>query len=145
MKTNQLNRLQFWKNQPVQFRFYKSETEKTEPNWTQTEKTKKNQKNRAKTEKTEPNRFEPVFVLKNQTEPNRNRSVWTSFGFFKKIQFDYFLDKNRTEPKMTPLVLPMLLKIKISWIYCYCYVWANSKKNLKKEELTLLISHGCLT
>jgi len=34
-------------------------------NQTQTEKTGKN---RAKTEKTEPNRFEPVFILKNQTE-----------------------------------------------------------------------------
>jgi hypothetical protein len=45
------------------------------------------EKNRAKTEKTEktePNRFEPVFVLKNRTEPkpvglNRFRF---GFGFF---------------------------------------------------------------
>jgi len=60
-------------------RFYKQKTEKTEPNRTETDK--KPEKNRAKpekpsqTEKTEPNRFEPVFALKKQTEPNRNRSV----------------------------------------------------------------------
>jgi len=65
----------------VRFQFYKPKTEKTEPNSIQTEKTEENKKNRAKPEKTEPNRktkpnrFEPVFVLKNQTEPNQNRSV----------------------------------------------------------------------
>jgi hypothetical protein len=53
------------------------------PNWIEP-KPKKNESNR---QKTEPNRFEPGFVLKNQTEPNWNRSVWTSFGFFLK-KFD---------------------------------------------------------
>jgi len=59
----------------VRFRFYK---QKTEPNRKNRAKTGKN---RAKTEKssqtgtTEPNRFEPVFALKNRTEPNQNRSV----------------------------------------------------------------------
>jgi len=81
----------------VRFRFYKQKTEKTEPNRTETDKKpekkpSQNQENRAKTGKTEPNRFEPVFALKNQTEPNRNLSVWPGFGFFfkKKIQFGYF-------------------------------------------------------
>jgi hypothetical protein len=37
--------------------------------------TGKTKKKPSQTEKTEPNRFEPVFALKNQTEPNRNRSV----------------------------------------------------------------------
>jgi len=65
----------------------------TEPKPSQTKKT---EPNRAKTEKTEPNRFEPVFFSK---KPNRNRSVWTGFGFSKKkkIQFGYFFfDKTRT-------------------------------------------------
>jgi hypothetical protein len=85
----------------VQFLFYKQKTKKTEPNRNRQKtgkKTEPNRKNRAKTEsnrknqakpektepkpektektgKTEPNRFEPVFALKNRTEPNRNRSV----------------------------------------------------------------------
>jgi hypothetical protein len=42
------NRLKFWNNRPVRFRFYKSETEKTEPK-------------QKKLEKTEPNWFEPVL------------------------------------------------------------------------------------
>ena len=71
-------------------RFYKPKTEKTKLNRTETDK--KPEKNRAKPEKpsqtepkpektepkpekTEPNRFEPVFALKNRTEPNRNQSV----------------------------------------------------------------------
>jgi hypothetical protein len=52
------NRLKFLKNWTVQFQFYKFETEKTEPN----------RKKLSQIKKTEPNRFEPVFVLKNQTE-----------------------------------------------------------------------------
>jgi len=78
----------FLKNRPVQFGFSfitkkpnrtepkptknqkkPSQTGKTEPKPSQTEK------NRAKTRKTEPNWFEPVFDLKNRTEPNRNRPV----------------------------------------------------------------------
>jgi len=63
------------------------------PNWTQTGK---NQKKQSQIKKTEPNRF-----LSKKPEPNRNRSVWTGFGFFlKKIWFSYlFFYKNRTEPK----------------------------------------------
>jgi hypothetical protein len=63
----------------VRFRFFKPRTKKTKPNRTRTEtnreKNEPNRKNRAKpkkpsqTKKTEPNRFEPVFVLKNRTEP----------------------------------------------------------------------------
>jgi hypothetical protein len=53
----------------VRFRFFKPGTGKTEPN------RKKTGKKPSQTEKTEPNRFEPIFSLKNQTEPNRNRSV----------------------------------------------------------------------
>jgi hypothetical protein len=67
----------------VRFWFYKQKTKKTEssPNRAKPQKPSQTGKNRAKTEKTEPNwktepnRFEPVFVLKNRTEPNRNRSV----------------------------------------------------------------------
>ena len=32
VKKNRLNRLKFWKNRPIRFRFYKPKTEKTEPN-----------------------------------------------------------------------------------------------------------------
>jgi hypothetical protein len=89
------NRLKFWNNWPVRFRFYKSKIEKTEPNRTQTEKNgKKTEPNQKKTklkpsqtEKTEPNtEIKPVglnrfwflnffflfsyfFIIK--TEPNR--------------------------------------------------------------------------
>jgi len=45
----------------IQFWFYKPEPEKTEPN--------PNQKNRAKP-------VEPVFVLKNRTEPNQTNTGW---------------------------------------------------------------------
>jgi hypothetical protein len=72
----------------VRFWFYKHETEKTKPN--------SNRKNQTEPEKTEPNRFEPVFVLKNRTEICRFEPVLV----FKKIQFDYFFYKNRTEQKI---------------------------------------------
>jgi len=96
-RTVKKNILNFWKNRPVRFRFFKPGTEKTELN--------PNRKNRAKPEKNrakpEPNRFEPVFVLKNRTETGRFEPVSVRFRFFKKkIQFGYFFDKNRTEPKM---------------------------------------------
>jgi hypothetical protein len=89
----------------VRFWFYKPKTEPN-PNW------KKPEKNRAKPKKTEPkqnnwaktepNWFEPVFVLKNRIEPNRNRSIWTGFNsvlvfFKKKIWFSYFF-WIKTEP-----------------------------------------------
>ena len=69
------NRLKFWKNRPVRFGFGFISLKLKKPNRTQTEKNRaKLAKNRVKPEKTEPNRktkpnqFEPVFVLKNQTE-----------------------------------------------------------------------------
>jgi len=52
--------------------FYKPETEKIKPNRTQTEPDRK---------KTEQNWFEPVFILKNQTETGRFEPV---LGFLKK-------------------------------------------------------------
>jgi hypothetical protein len=60
--------------------FYKSETEKTEPNPNRkkSEKNRANPKNQVKpsqTKKIKSNQFEPVFVLRNQTEPNQNWSV----------------------------------------------------------------------
>ena len=82
----------------VRFRFYKQKTEKTEPNRNKKnqKKTKPNRKNgaktgknQAKTEKTEPNRFEPVFALKNRTEPKPVGLTRFRF-FFKKIWFGYF-------------------------------------------------------
>jgi hypothetical protein len=91
----------------VQFRFYNQKTEKTEPkpkptkNRAKTEPNRKNRakpkkpsqtgKNRVKTGKTEPNRFEPVFALKNRTEPKP--VGLTRFRFFfqkKKFRFGYF-------------------------------------------------------
>jgi len=70
----------------VRFWFYKPETEKTELN--------PNRKNRKKTEsnkkKTEPNREKPsqtkkraksVWIGFYPKKTNRNRSVWTGFGF----------------------------------------------------------------
>ena len=97
----------------VRFWFYKQKNRKnqTEPNRqktgkkpSQTEKTEPNRKKPSQTGKTEPNRFEPVFSLKNRTEPkpvglNRFRF---GFGFF-------FLKKNsvwllffiKTEPNRT--------------------------------------------
>ena len=80
----------------VRFRFYKQKTEpnRTEPEKKPEKKPSQNRENRAKTGKTEPNRFEPVFALKNRTEPKpvgltRFRF---GFGFFskKKFQFGYF-------------------------------------------------------
>jgi hypothetical protein len=76
----------------VRFWFFKPRTKKTKPNRTRTEtnreKNEPNRKNRAKpkkpsqTKKTEPNRFEPVFVLKNRTEP---KSIGLNrFRFFYK-------------------------------------------------------------
>jgi hypothetical protein len=59
----------------VRFWFYKPETKKTEPNRTKPKlkktwkKTEPKPSKPSQTEKTEPNRFEPVFVLKNRTEP----------------------------------------------------------------------------
>jgi len=59
-RTVKKNRLKFWKNWPVRFGFGFISLKPKKLNRTETEK------NRAKTE---PNWFEPVFVLKNQTEP----------------------------------------------------------------------------
>ena len=72
------NRLKFWKNRLVWFRFYKSKTKKTKPN---PNKKKPSQiiKKPSQIKKTEPNRFEPVFVLKNRTEPDRFEPVSVFF------------------------------------------------------------------
>jgi hypothetical protein len=69
------NRLEFWKNQPVRFRFYKPKTEKTElnpnrrktePNW---KKPSKNRKNRAKQKKPSQIGLNRFFPKNNRTEP----------------------------------------------------------------------------
>jgi len=52
----------------VQFRFYKPETEKTEPNPNRKKKPSQNKK-------IEPNQFEPICVLKNQTETGQFEPV----------------------------------------------------------------------
>jgi len=85
---------------------------KNQENWKKIIKPNPNKKNRAKLAKslTKPkkpsqNRFEPVFVLK---KPNRNRSVWTGFGFLKKIKFQFnyfFLIKTEPNQKWSPLIL----------------------------------------
>jgi hypothetical protein len=102
-RTVKKNRLNFWKNRPVRFRFFKPGTKKTELN--------PNRKNRAKPEKNlakpEPNRFEPVFVLKNRTEPKLvglNRFQF-SFGFLKKkFSLVIFLIKIEPNRKWIPLI-----------------------------------------
>jgi len=96
----------------VRFRFYK---QKTEPNRNRQKTGKKPSqiepkpsqtgKNRAKTGKTEPNQFEPVFALKNRTEPKPVSLTRFRIGFgffFQKKNFGLvtFFDRNRTEPKM---------------------------------------------
>jgi hypothetical protein len=92
------------KNQPVRFGFGFINKKLKKLNRTETEK------NRAKTEpepsqtgKTEPNWFEPVFSLKNRTEPNKTKtgrfdlvSVRFQF-FFKKISVWLFFFI-KTEP-----------------------------------------------
>ena len=93
----------------VRFRFFKPGTEKTEPN---REKTEPNQK------KTEPNRKkpgQPVWTGFCSKKPNRNRSVWTGFGFLKKkFGLVTFFYKNRTEPKInTPNISFSTTLIKI--------------------------------
>jgi hypothetical protein len=81
-------------------------TKNRKKNRAKPEKPSQNRENRAKTGKTEPNRFEPVFALKNRTEPKPVglTRFWFGFGFFfqKKINFGLvtFFYKNRTEPKM---------------------------------------------
>jgi hypothetical protein len=98
-RTVKKNRLKFWKNRPIWF--YKPEIKK--PNRTKTEKTRKNRvkpEKPSQTRKTEPSRFEPVFFLK----PNRNRSVWTGFGFFKKNSvLLLFLIKIEPNRKSSPI------------------------------------------
>ena len=112
-KKNRLNRLNFWKNQPVRFGFgfitkklkkpNRTETDKKpEKNRAKPKKPSQNWENRAKTGKTEPNRFEPVFSLKNRTEPklvgmNRFQFGFSFFSKKKKINLVTFFDKNRTE------------------------------------------------
>ena len=90
-KKNQLNRLNFWKNRLVRFGFGFINKKPKKPNRNR----QKTRKKPSQTGKTEPNRFEPVFALKNQTEPNRNRSVWPGFGsvsvFFSKKKISVWL------------------------------------------------------
>jgi hypothetical protein len=65
LKLKKLNRTQTEKNK-----------KKTEPNLAKTKLNwKKIEPKPSQTKKTKPNQFEPVFVLKNQTEPNQNQSV----------------------------------------------------------------------
>ena len=104
MKKNRLNRLKFFKNQPVRFQFYKSEIEKTELNPNR-KKTETNRKNRAKTEKTDPtglNRFCPKKP--NQTESKPVGLNWFRFDFFFKFNsVIFFFYKNQIEPKIITL------------------------------------------
>jgi hypothetical protein len=90
-RTVKKNRLKFWKNRSVWF--FKPGTEKTEPNPNPTRKNwkKKQSQNRAK----------PVWTGFCSKKPNRTEtSRFEPVSVFFKIQFGYFFDKNRTEPKM---------------------------------------------
>jgi len=87
----------------VRFRFYKQKTEKPEPNrnwkkpWKKPSQTGKTEKTEPKPRKTEPNRFEPVFSIKNRTEPKPVGLTRFRFFYFGLVTF---FDKNRTEPKI---------------------------------------------
>jgi hypothetical protein len=84
VKKNRLNRLKFWKNRPVRFGFGFISMKPKKTNRTQTQKKQK---------KPSQTGFCPKKL-------NRNRSVWTGFGF-KKNQFGYFFFyKNQTKPKI---------------------------------------------
>jgi hypothetical protein len=111
----------------IRFRFYKPETEKTKPN-----------PNRKKTGKK--SRVKPVFLLKN--EPNRNRSVWTSFGFFFKIISVWLFFFIKTEPnrKWSPptfntiiYIFIGLFSMKIESLLCITSIWDDSKTKTFKE------------
>jgi hypothetical protein len=106
------NRLKFWKNWPVQFGFISKKPNRTEPKPKKTgkkpskpKKPSQTGKNWAKTEKpsqtgkTEPNRFEPVFALKNRTEPKPVGLTRFQF-FFKKISV-WLLFFIKTKPNRT--------------------------------------------
>jgi hypothetical protein len=68
-----------------------------------------NQKKLSQNKKTKSNLFEPVFVLKNRIEPNRNRLVWTGFGYLKKkYDFVIFLIKTKPNRKWSPLNIIMI-------------------------------------
>jgi hypothetical protein len=91
VKKNQLNRLEFFKNQPVWFGFDFISLKLKKPNRTQTRK-KPSQtgtgKNRVKQKKTEPNQTKPEsvglnrFFSNNQTETGRFEPVSVRFWFF---------------------------------------------------------------
>ena len=106
------------------------------------EPNRKNQKKPSQTEKnqakTEPNRFGQVFVLKNQTEPIRNQSVWTGFGFFKKkIRFGYiFLIKTEPNRKWTlPLISTKLITSSMVHWGIQLGGWYGNGKDLKGLEV----------
>jgi len=128
------NRLQFWKNWSIRFRFYKPETKKTKPNPTRKKPSQTGKK-------ISQNRFEPVFVLKNQIELNRNQS-----GFFKKqiSVWLLFLIKTESNRKWSPLlsvlrIFPTLALVNIAQIQKIRYSWLwrqwifSQKMNLKKK------------
>jgi len=75
------------KTELIRFRFYKPEIKKNKKKSSQTGKNRANQK------KIEPSQFEPVFILKNRTEPKPvglNR-----FHFFlKQFNLIIFFNKN---------------------------------------------------
>ena len=117
-RTMKKNRLQFWKNWSIRFRFYKPETKKTKPNPTRKKPSQTGKK-------ISQNRFEPVFVLKNQIELNRNQS-----GFFKKqiSVWLLFLIKTESNRKWSPLlsvlrIFPTLALVNIAQIQKIRYSW----------------------
>jgi len=87
-KKNRLNRLKFLKNRSVQFGFgfiskkpNRTETEKNQAKPSQNRAKPKNRAKTKKTGKTEPSWFEPVFSLKNRTEPKPVGLTRFRFGF----------------------------------------------------------------
>jgi hypothetical protein len=86
-------------------RFYKPKTKKTELNRNRKNRKKPSQtgKNWVKL-KTKPNRFEPIFVLKNRTEPKPvSLNRFRFFFYFKNFSLVIFFYKIKTNKKWSPL------------------------------------------
>jgi hypothetical protein len=86
----------------------KKQKKNNRKNRTEPKSGKKIEPNPKKTEPSRKNRAKPVRTGFCSKKPNRNRSVWISFGsvlvFFFKFGLIIFFDKNRTKPKIITLL-----------------------------------------
>jgi len=134
VKKKLIKPIKFWKNRPV--RFYKPKTEKTELNPNRKKTRKKTEPNRKKLNQTGLNRFCPK-------KPNRNRSVWTGFGFFINnfSLVTFFYIKTESNRKWSPLILVMIILFHGIFISNnkFMFLWHGSnyvRSSLVKLEYT---------